>query len=223
MDAYLLAGFVRAKPGQRMIDLGTGTGTVPILLASFHPGLSLVGVEIQPRLAAAARANVAANAMADKVEILEQDVRVITRFLPAGHFSQVVSNPPYYKLRTGRVNPSMERAMARHEIALTLQQLVETASVLLEDRGVLNLIFTPERLPELLGEMKTHRIAPNRLRMVHSYRASPATLALVAGTKDGRSHMAVEPALIIYEKNRRYTAEVEALYGRAAGLRWMDP
>jgi tRNA1Val (adenine37-N6)-methyltransferase len=195
---------------------------VPILLATFHPGLELVGVEIQPRLVAAARRNVAANGLADSITIREQDIRTITGASPPGQFSQVLSNPPYYKLHTGRVNPSTEKAVARHEICLTLQELAKAASGLLEKHGTLSLVFIPERLPELLEEMEAHHIAPNRLRFVHSYADTGATLALAAGEKGARGAMTVEPPLIIYRERGIYTAEVEALYKRGAAVRCSD-
>jgi len=213
---------VQTRAGERIIDLGTGTGIVPILLATFHPGLELVGVEIQPRLAAAARRNVAASGLADSINILEQDIRTITGTIPPGQFSQVLSNPPYYKLHTGRVNPSTEKALARHEISLTLQELVKAASGLLETHGTLSLVFIPERLPELLEEMEAHDIAPRRLRFVHSYANTPATLVLMAGVKGAQSGMTVEPPLIIYSQKGKYAAEVEALYGRASAVRCAD-
>lgn len=195
---------------------------VPILLATFHPSLKLVGVEIQPRLVMAARQNVAANGLADSIKILEQDIRTITGAIPPGQFSQALSNPPYYKLHTGRVNPSTEKALARHEISLTLQELVKAASGLLETHGTLSLVFIPERLAELLEEMEAHHIAPRRLRFVHSYANTRATRASVAGVKGAQRGMTVEPPLIIYREKGKYTAEVEALYERAAAVRCSD-
>ncbi len=222
MDAYLLADFVKARPGQRIIDLGTGTGLVPILLATLTPGLQLTGVEIQPRLLAVARRNAEANGLTHAINFLEKDIRNIGRDLGAGSFSQVVSNPPYYKLHAARVNPSKEKALARHEVAITLREIVRAASSLLERHGTLNLVFTPARLPELLKEMEAHKITPSRLRSVHSHAAERATLVLAAGMKGSRCGLTMEQPLVIHKERGEYTAEMEALYERTSAVHWPD-
>jgi tRNA1Val (adenine37-N6)-methyltransferase len=214
LDPLLLVNFSKVREEDQVVDLGTGSGVIPLLLARLSPARQVLGIELQPELALRAEQNVALNQLQEKVRILRGDVRRIRELLPAAGTDLVVSNPPYRKLRTGRVAPQGERAAARHELAGGLADFVRAAAWLLKNGGRLALIFLAERLPELLAQMRDCGIEPKRLRMIHSRQAEPAKMFMVEGRKMGRPGLVIEAPLIIYQgAGRAYTPEVLRIYG----------
>lgn len=209
LDPFLLASFVELKGNERVIDLGTGNGVIAILVAARYRGLQVTGVELQSRLAEMAAENVRQNGLEDRVRLIRGDIREIRSLLTAGAFDAAVGNPPYRKTRTGRVSPHEEKAVARHELTLSLEDFVAAASYLLCDRGRLSLIYHPARLPELLALFHRFRIAPRRMRPIHSRIDTSAVMTLVEGVKNGRNQLTIEKPLIIYKEGKEYTREVE--------------
>jgi len=211
IDAVILAGCLHPRPGDSMVDLGTGCGIVPVLLALRRPGVRIWGVEVQASLADLAAENVRANAMETQVSILNADLRDIPADIFGGPVDWVVSNPPYRRGRSGRVNPNAQRALARHEIAMTLPDLVAAARRLLKTGGRFVAIYAAERIGDLIFHMRSEHIEPKRLQGIHPDRQSDARLILVEGVKNGRPGAALAPPLIIYEESGKYSKEIHRL------------
>lgn len=208
IDALILAGCLNPRPGDTLVDLGTGCGIIPIVLAFRRPGVRVWGVEVQAPLAALAVENVSANGMQAQVGILAADLRDIGAEAFGGPVDWIVSNPPYRRERSGRVNPDDQRALARHEIAMTLADLVAAARRMLKTGGRLVVIYAAERIAELLVQMRSERIEPKWLRGIHSDRKSNARLVLVEGVKNGGPGVALAPPLTVYDENGNYTQEI---------------
>ena len=212
IDAVLLAGFVACKDGQTILDLGTGCGIIPLILASRYPGLKLFGVEIQTDLARIAAANVRENKLDNRVHILHQDVKALKIKQIPDLVHHVVCNPPYRRMHSGRVNPNRERAGARHEIFAQLADFVAAAARMLELSGRLTCVYPAPRLVDMTDHMRRAGLEPKRLRMVHSRAGEAARLVLVSGTKGGRPGLEVGPPLVIYGENGQYSEEVGAMF-----------
>ncbi len=218
IDAVLLANFCQVRSEDRILDIGTGCGIIPLLLARQHPGISLVGVEVQPELAELALFNVRQNKMEGRIAIVHQDIKDFRpRAAPQDVFDGIVSNPPYRRASSGRVNPNHQKALARHEILLTLDGLLKKVRALLKTAGWFALIYPAERVAELFEAMRRVNIEPKRLRPVYSTVESPARLVLVGGVKAGRPGLIVEPPLVIYGVDGRYTGEVAAMMSAPDG------
>jgi len=220
LDPILLARFVSAKKGSRVVDLGTGCGILPLLMARLSDTDECIGIEIQPELADRAARNVKLNILHDRVHIVQADIRSIRDILPTGCFDLVVSNPPYRQLDSGRIAPNDERAAARHELAGNLVDFIAAAGWLLKNGGSFSIIYLAERLPELIAGMIAEGIEPKRLRMVHPRQAEAAKIVLLEGRKGGRPGLQVENPLYIYRNNaaeRDYTDEVLRMYEALPG------
>lgn len=203
---------IRNPRPRRVLDLGTGCGIIPLILAFQRPRDRITGVEVQEELARLARENVLANGMADRIEILHQDLKAVTLEAMDGAVDLVVSNPPYRAPGSGRLNRQNQRAVARHEILASLPDVVGAASRVLEISGRFAVIFPADRLASLLSEMRAARIEPKFLRMVHSRSDTRARLALAEGMKGGRPGLAVAPPLVLYRDGGGYTGEAERMF-----------
>lgn len=212
IDAVLLAGQVEPAADHVVVDLGTGCGVIPLILGYRHPGLRVFGVEVQRELAEHAARNVTDNRMADRIRILCQDMKSLMPGQLDGPADIVVSNPPFHKPAAGRLNPNRQRAMARHELAVRLADVVETAHRVLKDFGRYVTIYAVERLTDLMTQMRACNIEPRWLRAVYSRENDNARLVLVEGIKGGRQGVTVAPPLVIYRADGSYTPEVEKLF-----------
>jgi len=198
IDALLLADFVQCKDGQTILDLGTGCGIIALMLAVRYPGIQLVGVEIQAELARVAAENVRANRLEERIRILHQDIKKLRIQQVPEPVHQVISNPPYRRIKSGRVNPDRGKAGARHELFGRLTDFVEAAARMLQLSGRLSCVYPAERLTDLIDHMRPAGLEPKRLRLVHSKRE--------AGARPG---LTVDPPLVIYRSDGRYTSAVE--------------
>lgn len=216
VDALLLYSFVNSLFAEKIADLGAGSGIIGLLLAGKYPDADVCLFELQESLSVIAEKNIALNSLEKRVRVIKTDVREIGAGFSgpdAGSFDMVVSNPPFRKERSGLVNPSEEKAIARHEIALKLTELVGAAHYLLKSKGRLFLIHHPARLGELAGALKEKRMEIKRLRFVHSTSSAEAKMVLVEAISGGRAGLKVERPLIIYREDGGYTDEMLALYG----------
>ena len=212
LDPILLCGFASFAGVEAAVDLGTGSGVIPLLLARRSAAIRIVGVELQAGLADRARRSVALNGLAERVEIVEGDLRQVAGQLGAGSFDLVLSNPPFRQGGSGKIAPEAERAAARHELAGGLADFLKAAALLLRPGGRCCLIYLADRLTDLLLELRRAGLEPKRLRMVQSRAGEGARLALVEARRGGRPGMVVEAPLLIYE-GEGYSAEVLAWYG----------
>ncbi len=211
LDAILLAHFVTVNTGERVIDLGTGNGVIPIMLASLYPTARLSGLEIQEEMAERALRSVSLNRLGDSVGIVQGDVCSIKQIFLPQSFDAAVCNPPYRRATSGRINPNVERRVARHEIKGCLRDFLRAGSYLLRRRGRMSLVYPAARTVDLLQMMREEDIEPKRLRLVHSFERDTATLVLAEGIKGARSDIKIMPPLIIYTREKKYTAEVRAM------------
>lgn len=212
MDPYLLANFVSLAPESRAIDLGSGDGVLAILIARLFADARMVGLELQGRLANLARDNVLRNGLGERVKIVQGDIRLAHDLFDRGSFDHVLGNPPYRSAQGGRVNPDPEKAVARHEIAITLAQYLQSSAYLLRRGGRLWLIYSALRLDELLGLMWENSIAPKRLRTVHPRPDAEAKMVLLEGLKGGRKGLKVMAPLIVHRADGGYTEELAQFY-----------
>ena len=206
IDAVLLAHFIQPAARHHVLDLGTGSGVIPHLIAARNPGVQIDAMELQPEIADMARRSVAYNQLTEQIQIIEQD---ITR-MPKEYQQQydwVTSNPPFFPVGTGKQNPNPQIALARHEIACTLDQLIQSAAYCLKSRGHFALIHRAERLTDILSCCIKHKLAPYRLRMVHPALDQPANLLLLEAIKDGKNGITVLPPLPIYRNIAKITSD----------------
>jgi len=197
IDAVLLGQFSRIRKNEKVIDLGTGCGILPLLLSQNTKAHSFVGVEIQKELTELANKNVRLNHLEDRVWILQKDFRELKETFPPGSFDVVLSNPPYRKYRTGRVNPAMDKAIARHEIKGTLEDLISIASYLLPPKGRCYLIFPALRTVDLLVVLRSQKLEPKRLQFVHPHVGEEAKFILSESIKDSGVELKVIDPLIL--------------------------
>jgi tRNA1Val (adenine37-N6)-methyltransferase len=212
LDSVLLVGLTRVRRRDRVVDLGTGCGVVPLLLAFRGAASHLTGVEIQPSLASLARRNVKLNGFSRLVEVLEADLRLIQPDQIPGPVSLVLSNPPYREIASGRLNPTREKALARHELLADLAAVVRAAARLLPEKGRLALIYPARRLPRLLREVTEGGFAPKRLTLIHGRLDSPAKLAHLEAVRGGGDELQVNKPFALYRADGGYTPEMAAMY-----------
>ncbi len=208
IDAVLLAHFIEPNPDkpQRLLDLGTGSGVMPLLLAARYDKLQIDGIELQPEIADMATRSVQYNHMQTHIQIHHQDLTLLPKSFEQ-QYDFVISNPPFFQVGTGKQNPNPQIALARHELACTLEQLIVCAFRTLKDRGHFAVIHRAERLTELLSLCQKHRLAPYRLRMIHPTLEHPANLILMEAIKDGRNGITIMPPLPIYESTASITSD----------------
>lgn len=213
VDAVLLSGFARVKPGERVLDLGTGTGIIPILLKAKTPGEHFTGLEIQEESAEMARRSVAYNHLEDAVTIQTGDIREAAAIFGRASFSVVTCNPPYMTGSHGLVNPHLPKAIARHEVLCTLEDVISQASRVLEPRGRFYMVHRPFRLAEIMGTMMKYKLEPKRMRLVYPYVDKEPNMVLIEGLLGGNPRITVEKPLIVYERPGVYTEEIRRIYG----------
>ncbi len=185
-----------------------------MILAHHHKKIKVYGVEIQKELACIASENVKENHMEDQITILCLDMKDLKQNMISGPADLIVCNPPYRKAKSGRMNPDEQRAVARHEIKVKLNDVIETARRMLRTSGRFVMIYPAERLVDIISQMRSAGIEPKFFRMIYSDLSSEAKLILVEGIKGGRLGAKIGPPLLIYQKDGSYTDEVKDMMGR---------
>ncbi len=213
MDAVLLSGFARVKEGEQVLDLGTGTGIIPILLAGKTRGRHFTGLEIQRESADMAMRSVRYNHLDERISIIEGDIREADTLFRAASFDVITCNPPYMTEHHGLVNPGQPKAIARHEILCTLEDVLTQSARLLKPGGKFYLVHRPFRLAEIMSGMVRLGLEPKRMRLVYPYVDREPNMVLLEGLRGGRSRITVEKPLIVYSKPGVYTEEIYEIYG----------
>lgn len=216
IDTLLLAHFTGLRQGEALIDLGTGSGVLAIILAHRHRLAKVLGIDIREEFVAMARRNVVLNGLEGRVEIRRGDIRLPQNICAPLSFDGAVFNPPYRQLRSGRMNLDPVKAAARHEIDGALGDFVTAAAYVLRVGGRVWAVYPAKRLVELLFRMRTGRIEPKRLRVVHSRPGEAGRLILVEGVKGGGEELAVLPPLYIYGEGGGYSAQMETIFRELA-------
>lgn len=207
LDSYLLGAFVDEAPGTEVLEIGSGSGVVSILLSSVK-GLLVRGIEIQEDLADMSRRSVENAGLSDKVKVTCSDIRNYKG--PA--FDAVVTNPPYRPLKAGRLNPEKSKAIARHEISLNLDGLLNKTYELLHPLGRLYIVYPAWRIPDLLSTMRSRKIEPKRMICVHTSLRREAEICLICGVRDGGREFSIESPLVIYNEDRTYNQDMENVF-----------
>lgn len=212
MDAVLLSSFAEAKEGQRCLDLGCGNGIIPLLMSAKTQGSYFCGLEIQTDVAEMARRSVILNHLDGKVEIIQGDIKEASSLFRAASFDVVTSNPPYLTQSHGLLSEASHKAIARHELACTLEDVIGGAARLLKPGGHFYMVHRPFRLAEMIHLMVTYRVEPKRMRLVYPYVDHEPNMVLIEGVRGGRSRLTVEPPLIVYQEKNQYTEELKRWY-----------
>ena len=213
MDAVLLSGFATAKKGDKVLDMGTGTGIIPILMEAKTEAEHLTGLEIQPESADMALRSVKLNGLEDKISIVTGDIKEAKNLFPKASFQVITSNPPYMIGQHGLVNPHSEKAIARHEVLCTLEDVTSNAAALLVPGGHFYMVHRPFRLAEIMTTLVKYRLEPKRMQLVYPYIDKEPNMVLIEATRGGKSRLQVEKPLIVYEKPGVYTPEIYDVYG----------
>ena len=212
MDAVLLSGFARVKKGETALDMGTGTGIIPILLSQRTEGKHFTGLEIQAECAEMADRSVKYNCLEDRIQIVEGDIKEAAGIFGAASFDVVTCNPPYMIGQHGLTNPHMPKAIARHEILCTFDDVASQAARVLKDRGRFYLVHRPFRLVELMAALTKYKLEPKRMQLVYPYIDKEPNMVLIEACKGGNSRIQIERPLVVYEKPGVYTKDILELY-----------
>lgn len=213
MDAVLLTGFAHAAEGERLLDLGTGTGIIPILMeAKYHCGY-LAGLEIQAESADMAARSVELNGLSDKIDIILGDIKEADKIFSSASFDCITCNPPYMPKHHGLVNPSGPKAIARHEIYCDFEDVARQAAKLLKPGGTFFLVHRPFRLAEIMVTLARYKLEPKRMQLVYPYADREPNMVLLEAVRGGRPGMRAEKPLIIFREPGVYMPELKDLYG----------
>ena len=211
VDSVLLTEFARdMKKNKTIVDLGTGTGIIGILLSKKVEASKIMGVEIQKDVANMAKKSVELNNLQNIMQILNEDVKNLS--LEKNSFDYVVTNPPYKKKGTGIINREDKQIISRHETTVNLEEWIKVASQLLKDNGAIYMVHRPERLNEIIENLRKYRLEPKRIRFVYPKINKNSNLVLIKAVKYANSFLKVEKPLIIYNEDGTYTDEILKIY-----------
>ena len=215
VDAVLLSDFAKKmKKGAKLLDLGTGTAILPILLSAKTDFEKAVGVEVQEELCKMARKSVMLNGLENRIEILCKNIKELNENFEKNTFDVVITNPPYKKERSGIINENIQKVISRHEIEANLEDFINISFDLLKDKGEFYMVHHPERLTDILFYMRKYKIEPKNLKFVFSRQNKIPKLVLIKGVKNAKDFLNVEPNLYIYDDNGNYTDEFLKIYGK---------
>ncbi|MGR6837227.1 tRNA1(Val) (adenine(37)-N6)-methyltransferase [Syntrophomonas erecta] len=212
LDPILLGHFARVEGVQRIVDLGTGSGVIALLLSWRAPQARIIGLEIQKSMVDRARRSIKLNGLQERLEVIEEDINQVNQVLPPDSMDLVVSNPPFRKVGEGKQSSDPEKAVARHEIKVTLEGIVKAAGYLLKPGGSFCLIQRADRLEEIGQLLHQYQLYPLRLRNIHSFIDREAKLVMVEGVKQRHNKLIIMPPLIIYSAPGIYGDELRLIY-----------
>jgi tRNA1(Val) A37 N6-methylase TrmN6 len=214
VDAVLLADFASINKNDMILDIGTGNGIIPILLSARNLESKIYGIEIQSEMAALAKRNVTLNKLDDRLSIIHADIKKASEHFKSESFNVIVTNPPYMSKGAGLINTSSSKAIARHELTCSLDDIILTASNLLAPDGQFVMVHRPHRLVDILCALRKHRLEPKVLRFVHPYSSCKPNLVLIKAYKYGHPDLKIMDPLYIYDDNKNYTKELNNIYHR---------
>lgn len=215
IDSILLTDFAKEiKENSTIIDLGTGTGILGILLSKKINPSKIVGIEIQKEVYEMAKRSITLNHLEDKFEIVNANIKDIGNKLQINTFDVVVTNPPYKKVGTGITNEHNKKLISRHEITATLEDFIKISNKLLKDKGSLYMVHRPDRLVDIIELLRKYKLEPKRVRFVYPKEGKEANLLLIKATKNAKPFLKIEPPLYVYKENGEYTDEILRIYGK---------
>lgn len=213
MDAILLTSFAKVKQGEIMLDLGTGTGIIPILMQAKTKGKHFTGIDIQEESVEMANRSIAMNKQEDVVDVRHVDIKEVREHFKAASFDVVTSNPPYMTDNHGLVNPDMPKAIARHEILCSLEDVIGAADYVLKPNGRLYMVHRPFRLVDIITTLTAHKLEPKRIQFVYPYVNKEPNMVLIEAIKGAKRRVTVEDPLIVYDAPGKYTDAILEIYG----------
>ena len=215
IDSILLTYFAKnIKQNSKVIDLGTGTGIIPILLYGKSKNTKFVGVEIQEEVANMAKRSVKLNKLEEKIEILNTNILELNKSYERGSFDVVTTNPPYKKINTGIINENNKKLISRHEITASLEDFVKISAFLLKDHGEFYMVHRPDRLVDIFTIMRQNKIEPKKIRFVYPNKNKKTNLVLIKGVKNGNQFLEFENNLYVYNEDETYTDEILKIYNK---------
>ena len=213
MDAVLLSGFAKVKPNEKVLDMGTGTGIIPILLEAKTRGAHFTGLEVQPESADMAQRSVLYNHLEEKISIVTGDIKDASNIFGASSFDVITTNPPYMIGEHGIKNDADAKTIARHEVLCTLDDILKQGARLLRQGGRFYMVHRPFRLAEIFAKMVEYKIEPKRMQLVHPYVDKEPNMVLIEGMKGAKSRITIEKPLIVYKEENVYTNDILEIYG----------
>lgn len=215
IDSILLADFAKdIKRNSKVIDLGTGTGIIGILLCAKTEISHMVGIEIQEEVYDIAKRNVKLNKLEEKFTLMNINIKELDKKQEIGKFDAIVTNPPYKKENTGIQNENEKKLISRHEIAANLEDFIRISSQLLKDKKDLYMVHRPDRLVDIIELLRKYRVEPKKLKLVYPKPEKEPNLLLIKATKNAKPFLKVEKPLYVYKENGEYTDEILKIYGR---------
>lgn len=212
IDAVLLAHFASIRSRGTVVDLGTGSGVIPLLLSHRSPHARITGIELAPEVADMANRSILTNGLGDRISVIQGDLRHIRKLMPAGTADLVTSNPPYMPLGTGEISLTEAQQMARHEVTCRLEDVLAAAAWLLRTGGKFALVHRPERLGDIMAALRGYRLEAKRLRLAHPLADRKASMVLLEAVKNARPGLTVEPPIYIHNPDGTYTGTIQTLY-----------
>ena len=213
MDAVLLSGFAKAKAGEKVLDLGTGTGIIPILMEAKTDAADFTALEIQEESADMARRSVAYNHLEDKIKVITGDIRDASNIFGASSFHVITTNPPYMIGTHGENSPSTAKAIARHEVLCTLDDILRESAKMLMPGGRFYMVHRPFRMTEIICTLAKYKLETKRICMVHPFVSKEPNMLLIEAVKNGKPFVKFEPPIIVYETPGKYTEQLLEIYG----------
>ena len=215
IDSVLLSDFAKnLKNSSKIIDLGTGTGIISILLSGKTEDTHIVGIEIQEEVAKMAERSITLNKLEDRIEIINESIKNLKNLYQPKSFDVVVTNPPYKKINTGIVNNEDKKIISRHEITASLEDFIHISSYLLKDYGEFYMVHRPERLVDIFSIMRKEKIEPKLIRFVYPNKNKKTNLVLIKGVKNGKPFLQFEDNLYVYNEDESYTDEILKIYNK---------
>lgn len=215
IDSVLLSDFAKEiKKESKIIDLGTGTGILPILLSAKTQNTKIIGVEIQEEVAKMANRSIILNSLQNRIEIICENIKNIKQIYEPNSFDAIVTNPPYKKQGTGKINEQENKLISRHEITANLEDFVITAKYLLKDQGAIYMVHRPERLVDIFSLLRKHKLEPKTLKLVQPSKEKEPNLVLIKAIKNAKPFLKMEKPLYIYQEDGNYTEEILKIYDK---------
>lgn len=213
MDAVLLGNYAKPKLNSKVVDLGTGTGIIPLIINGKNSVEKIYGIEIQEEVADMASRSVSLNKLEDKIEILNLDLKQAPEVLGVNSYDVVTSNPPYMAVGEGLINEDSKKQISRHEVKCNMEDVAEAASRLLRHHGKFYLVHRPSRLVDILISLRKHKLEPKRIRFVHPKVGEKPNLLLIEAVKAAKPELRTEAPLYVYNEDGSYTDEIHRIYG----------
>lgn len=218
MDAVLIANYAEFRKNDKVVDLGTGTGIIPLIIDAKNNLKKIYGIEIQEEVADMARRSLELNGLGERIEILNTDIKHCLEHLEKNTFDAVVSNPPYMSMGEGLLNETDKKQISRHEIACNIDDIARIASQLLRHNGKFYLVHRPSRLVDIFESLRKYKLEPKSMRFVHPRASKAPNLVLIKCIKASRPELKIENPLYVYNEDGSYTEEIHEIYGLETGI-----